>query len=541
MPQTAQGIQAHHKLPNLTYNENSIQRSNIVHPLSIHAMSHLCVLLSLITLPNVFAEPPSTTVAASELTFLSGVADTTQRFSLRQQEHQSSSGSREEGDLDEVIIERHNLICFHKGPFQKRKKAHNTESEKCCNALWLQGLIEAHHKQYCLDRIARIPGVPSPASSLKLLQEGIRIANNDVRPIYYLAMDHEIPQTHDHGVTFPNYRQIRRVKARDEHRERETIRDLPNHGISSYSPFHLVGFMPGGHGIQQYYGQVVDATSNMLLMNGRVNGTLSPEGGMHRSFHQRVTLSWDEITLFSTKSSPEKYQMSISAIVFLPLMESVFIDADDPFLVEYHDDSPEAIICRSSLLENSLVEEGRIVLSKSKCNIQFLSSETIDIEQPAFASRQYVVAFQIDATMEFSINLSSELLRGIQVRIDYGTTLHIRYLLPLSKDHTTVNGVTDAYAGMVPISIQQPILYSANIRCMEVDNNDSVSYGILNMDTLAETRKNPEESEIPDPIIVHVAAGFDGDYWWVTSITMLSALIGGFMIMKSIDSISLWC
>jgi hypothetical protein len=76
---------------------------------------------------------------------------------------------------------------------------------------------------------------------------------------------------------------------------------------------------------------------------------------------------------------------------------------------------------------------------------------------------------------------------------------------------------------------------------MEVDNNDSVSYGILNMDALAETHKNPEESAVPDPIIVHVAAGFDGDYWWVTSITMLSALIGGFMIMKSIDSISLWC
>ncbi|KAL7489024.1 hypothetical protein ACHAW6_014619 [Cyclotella cf. meneghiniana] len=539
MPDSARRSQTANPNANLTYNR--IQRSNIVHHHSIHAMSHLCVLLSLVTLHKVFAKPSPTTAAAAELSFLSGVADTTQRFSLRQNEHQSSGDSREECVLNDVIIERHNLICFHKGPFQKRKNAHNTESEKCCNALWLQGLIETHQKQYCLDRIARIPDVPSPAFILESLSEGFRVPNNDVRPMYYLAMDHEIPQTHDHGVIFPNYRQIRRVKARDEHRERETIRDLPNHGISSYSPFHLVGFMPGGHDIQQYYSQVFDATNNMLLMNGRVNGTLSQEGGMHRSFYQRVTLSWDKITLFSTKSSSENYLTTMSVIVFLPLMESVFIDADDPFLVEYHDDSPEAILCRSSLLENSLVEEGRIVLSKSKCNIQFLSSETIDIEQPSFASRQYVVAFRIDATMEFSINLSSELLKGMQVGIDYGTALHIRYLSPLSMDNAAVCGAVDAYAGMVPISIQQPILYSANFRFMEADNHDAVSHGILDTHALVDTYKNPEESAVPDPIIVHVAAGFDGDYWWVTSITMLTALIGGFMIMKSVDSVSMWC
>ncbi|KAL3794305.1 hypothetical protein HJC23_012430 [Cyclotella cryptica] len=502
-------------------------------------MSYLCVLFCLITLPKVFAKPSSTTAAASELSFLSGVADTTQRFSLRHQEPQITSGGRDDDDLNKVIIERHNLVCFHKGPFQKQKNAYITGYEKCCNEFWLQGLIEAHQKQYCLDRIARIPDVPSPASMLGSLSEGIQITNKDVKPMYYLAVDHEVLQNNDDAaVTFPNYRQIRRVKARDEHRERETIRDLPSHGIASFSPFHLVGFMPGAHGIQQNYVQVVDATSNVLLMNGRVNGTLSPEGGMHRSFRQRVTLSCDGIKWLSTNSSSEKYQMNINAIVLLPLMESVFIDADDPFLVEYHDDSPEPILCRSSLLDNPLLEDGRTILSKSKCKIQFISSETIDIEQPSFASRQYVVAFQIDVTMEFSNSVSSELLQGMQVGIDYSTTLHIRYLLPISKDHTGVSRGSGAYGAMVPIYIQQPTLYSAKLRFVERDNNDSLLTFILDTETPVESHK---ESAVLDPVVVHVAAGFDNDYWRVTSVTMLSALIGGFMIIKSIDSVSIWC
>jgi hypothetical protein len=45
----------------------------------------------------------------------------------------------------------------------------------------------------------------------------------------------------------------------------------------------------------------------------------------------------------------------------------------------------------------------------------------------------------------------------------------------------------------------------------------------------------------PDPIIVNVAAGIYDDYWWVTSVTMLSALIGGVIIMQSIYTASIWC
>jgi hypothetical protein len=49
-----------------------------------------------------------------------------------------------------------------------------------------------------------------------------------------------------------------------------------------------------------------------------------------------------------------------------------------------------------------------------------------------------------------------------------------------------------------------------------------------------------EKSKIPQPIVISVAIGVDNDYWWVTSITMLSALVGGFVVMGSIDSVSTW-
>jgi hypothetical protein len=44
-----------------------------------------------------------------------------------------------------------------------------------------------------------------------------------------------------------------------------------------------------------------------------------------------------------------------------------------------------------------------------------------------------------------------------------------------------------------------------------------------------------------DVIIIHVAAGLDDDHAWVTIVTLSLALLGGFVLMRSLDSISIWC
>jgi hypothetical protein len=456
--------------------------------------------------------------ASDDRTFLSGVADTSQYFSISQPDA-SSSGT------NKILIKRHHLVCLHKGSLSSYSPVHNTPTEKCCNDLWLKGLIETNLKQYCMDRMASIPDVQSPAAALGAFIKDVNFLRSYVRPIQYLAIDEVVEQSEDQNVAkSANYIQVRQIMARDEYNERESIRDLPNHGVTSYSPFHLVDFMPGGR-------DAVEHSKGIDLMSGSVVGTLSSDGGMHRTYQQRITLSLNEMQAMQSSLS-KRYQMEINATILLPLMESIFIDADDPIVVEYNAGSPEPILCRAFIRSSDVDDE--IVTTTSRCNIQFQSPETIDIEQPSFVSRQYVVAFYIDASLEF-VPDASDFAKPLNIVLDYGTTIHTRYQLPLFNHQNNTSNVVTGMNGMVPVAIHQPVLYSSIIRVMERTSNDPLHYFVL--DTHASTI---EESRMPLPIVIPVATGVDNDYWWVTSITMLSALLGGFVVMKSIDSVSTW-
>jgi hypothetical protein len=443
-----------------------------------------------------------------------------------------NSSSDEKGLTVARNVKRHHLICLHKGPFNQ----YNTSPDKCCNDLWLKGLIESRHKQYCLDRMALLPDVDSPASSMLSLMQ-TRFSRGDVRPLHYLAIDEEIERSETPNISSSSYMQIRQIMARDKHKERESIRDLPNYGVLSYSPFHLVDFMPGGRDVSEYYDQVANGYEKMIsLMKGNVNSTLSADGGMHRSFHQRVTLYLNQIKRLKPALS-RKYKMEVNATVFLSLMESLFIDVDDPFIVEYSSDSAEPILCRSLVLSKTFAKDGSDSVPNSQCNIRFVSPKTIDIEQPSFASRQYVVAFQISATIEFTTRELSELMHQMQFGFDYGTSLHIRYLLPTISIHRENVGNMN---GLTSVAIQHPILYSANACLMEGEGGNVIQYFVLDTAAGSETSDDSGISLMQEPIIIDVATGMDDDYWWVTCITMFSALVGGFVVMRSIDSVSIW-
>jgi hypothetical protein len=45
---------------------------------------------------------------------------------------------------------------------------------------------------------------------------------------------------------------------------------------------------------------------------------------------------------------------------------------------------------------------------------------------------------------------------------------------------------------------------------------------------------------MPQPVVINVAAGMNADYWWVTLITMSAAVVGGIVVIKSMDSVSQW-
>ena len=63
---------------------------------------------------------------------------------------------------------------------------------------------------------------------------------------------------------------------------------------------------------------------------------------------------------------------------------------------------------------------------------------------------------------------------------------------------------------------------------------------ILETDASASQFSADKKWDVPQTIVVNVAAGVNSDYWWVTVITMLAAVIGGIAVIKSMDSISKW-
>ena len=563
------------------------------------AGSMIATLLSLVIIVSLSSLPYCSSAAAVDVEieriFLSGAADTTQTIITTSTDDNDDTDDNNDGNGR--IIKRHHLVCFERrvgSSSQPHPQPGGTSSsisgssgssiegrrEKCCHELYLQGILLPNARQYCSDHIALVPTTPNYYLMDENHARRTGQSNWDVRPAYYLALDEDnIVQQHqsstkksdddndgDGGGTF-QYKQRRHLQVIEDN-EKESLSDGSNGGVTTFTPFHLSGFMSDdglllhhtdndqdGNTNEDSSSSTSSSSSSSLLLLHRpltasVQGTLDDNGGgMHRAFHQSMNISLtidkEEIIRGTTTTKDDLSLITtINATIFLPLMESTFIDADDPFIVEHDDSSlPEGVSCRvraATTTHNGTILDIRDYQnssSLSRCNIEFIHPEIIDIEQPSFASRQYVVAYNINATVDLSSLLQSPLAAGgggealatakkkLQVTIDYGTMLHIRYPSPIVLfDLNHVHG-------LVPIVIQQPVIYSA---FATVQNNAKAS------DAKAFYSLQLQSSSIPDPIVIHVPAGLDSDYWLVTLITMVSALIGGFGMMKSLDSVSKW-
>jgi hypothetical protein len=415
---------------------------------------------------------PISSASYPEVLLISGIADTAQTFGQL-------------GDGSEDLV-RHHLVCFQQ-IYQPR-----LELERCCNQFYLKGTIDRDQIQYCLDHLA----VVAPVESF-----------GDVKPAYYLSIDTTMASHtfHAQQVLLNNresYSQHRNLQVVEDN-ERENSVDGYK-GVDAFSPFHLTGFMPSG---------LVD-DETLFPLYGIVQGNLSNGGGMHRSFRQTVHLSFMDLP----KKKEAAYRLDLNATILLPIKESVFIDADDPFVIDYERDFPDGVKCKTTIVSGDTSAEMK---AENGCDIEFSSSEVIDIEQPSFSSRQYVVVYHIHVSLDFNESHYKAMRGGLALDIDFATTLHIRYLSP------AVNG------DVVPIVIQQPLLYSA------VADIYDRRY-ILQTNATASEYGGDNKWSVPQPIIVNVAAGIDDDYWWVTLITMSAAVIGGIAVITSIDSISDW-
>ena len=291
----------------------------------------------------------------------------------------------------------------------------------CCADLRRNGLLGGGGgRRWCEDRIATVPDVIDhehdhdddyyvvPECYLALLDDGGRASTGG-----FVIRD---PDRRDRYRRNRRPRVVKEEEEEEEDGERESesprdgIDEERGVGLGAYSPFHLTGFSSAGV-IDGGGGGGGGVGSSPLPLRGDVEGVLSDDGGMHRAYRQRMRVFLDVVP---EEVGHKRYRSIVNATIFLPISESVFVDADDPFLVRYHErnsGSTEGSSCGMSIsflgdrddtddndndttsITTTTIRYGSSSNHlPSKCDIEFVNPGTIDIEQPSFASRQYVVA-----------------------------------------------------------------------------------------------------------------------------------------------------
>jgi hypothetical protein len=193
---------------------------------------------------------------------------------------------------------------------------------------------------------------------------------------------------------------------------------------------------------------------------------------MHRLLHHSITISCPHEI-----AGRPYYQASLTMLLFVS--EFFFLDVDDPFDTFGQD-------------------------------IVFLSNNTrIDIEQPAFASPQHVVAVQIIVEGERVCNDDDS-------QIKFATKLHVRYP-PLTHE------------GSLDVALPAPILYQGWL----VSEN-------INVTLTTPLSSSSSSSSYQPPIQTRVATGFEQDSYWVGIIAILWNLVGSYFLLCSLSKVSKW-
>jgi hypothetical protein len=204
-----------------------------------------------------------------------------------------------------------------------------------------------------------------------------------------------------------------------------------------------------------------ETTEKDSFFSAILSSALSETGGMHRLMHHSIAISCPH-------GVAGPFQVSITMLLFVS--EHFFVDVDDPF---------------DTFGENEF----------------FLSNSRIDIEQPAFASPQHVVAVQIIMKERAVCNDDSQ--------IEFATKLHVRYP-PLTHE------------GNLQVALLAPLLYQGWL------TSKNINYTLTPW------------SSYQTPMQTRVTTGFEQDYYWVGIITILWSLRGSYLLLCSLSKVSKW-
>ena len=517
-------------------------------------------------------------------------------------------------------MRRHHLACF--------RGSHRTNSRERCSVSRDDNGRDAaadrlDERKECCTGLHRAGLLPSPSSSAAMSSSS-REGEIRIRDPYHYCLDHiaKVPTAlaDDDDDVAPDYYLIMNYKSNYNAASSSTkmgIRQRSNLQFeeTSLSLFHHRKRTRENRNCGSSGGDDTQLLERRMPMNGYVDGNLSNGGGMHRPYHQSAHILLTVPTTPSRQHPQQQQQwksdiddnnytitMSFNATIYLPISEYVFVDADGPLIGlsnglycdlsifgDYgNDNNNNNNNNNNNKTTKAMIEQK---LASSQCNITFIHSEIIDIEQPSFTSRQYVIAYQINGVASFhssttllllpsshnnnddddddnnndsTISSASE-VKTLEIVFKYGSTLHTRYPPPTSTttiydsnsndNDNNING-----AGEVDVVIQRPILYSASASLVEKYGDDDdddeekkktmtrqrrrqqrVDYSFRN--TKAATSTTPTTIMYPRysfPLVISIAAGTDDHYWLVATVSTTLAAIGGLLVLRGLDSISIW-
>jgi hypothetical protein len=145
-------------------------------------------------------------------------------------------------------------------------------------------------------------------------------------------------------------------------------------------------------------------------------------------------------------------------------------------------------------------------ISNSMINATLYAAETIDEEEPSFASPSHVVFIHVQANVEES-----------QPRIEFATWLHIRYLQPSVYTNTSSNPQTTT-----TITMLAPHLVAGQVT--SIDSNDHRTLMLLQFAGLHQHARLSATASIP----------LQADDVWAVLVSLTVSVLGAFAVLKQI-------
>lgn len=263
----------------------------------------------------------------------------------------------------------------------------------------------------------------------------------------------------------------------------------------------------------------------------KIQSQLSDSGGLHRTFHHRITCNYTPTLPVVTDIAVHG---RIRVVLWIP--QDMWLDANDAFPDPYD-------TCHVLSKERSTVNvtcRAMITLGNSDDNNtgehDAVPEEVMDIEDTAFDSPQHVILLHIELSLrgpvfmdpaEHATTLSSttttndkEESKTIILELEVTNKIHLRYPQPILRRHDTT------IQPWRRVIFPAPSIYR-------------ISWDDATLATWFDVNQTMTTTTAP-VMVTFVAAAYGDDYFWVMATTMACSILGSIVLLRDILLASQW-